>query len=84
VDEHMLIPPLDESEILAFGDGHRRMCLKMFKLFDEWLDGANPAELTTEPAFRLFDMLGKSRECAELCDIRMQQFKIDAARRCEG
>ena len=72
--------PFDIEQILALGADHRRMHLKARKLFEDWLDGADARGLTTEQAFRLFEILGKDREVSEICDIRAQQFKITAAR----
>jgi hypothetical protein len=68
------------ADTKALGDAHRSTHLKARQLFNDWLDGRDTKELTTEQAFRLFEMLGKDRETAETCDIRLQQFKIMAQR----
>jgi len=68
------------QETYALGADHRRVHLKARQLFEAWLDGANPATLTTQEAFRLLELLGQDRQTAETCDIRLQQFKIMASR----
>jgi hypothetical protein len=68
------------ADTKALGDAHRSTHLKARQLFNDWLDGRDTKELTTEQAFKLFEMLGKDRETAETCDLRLQQFKIMAAR----
>jgi hypothetical protein len=67
-------------ETYALGAEHRRVHLKARQLFENWLDGADPAKLTTQEAFRLLELLGADRTTAETCDIRLRQFKIMAAR----
>ncbi|MGO9239070.1 MAG: hypothetical protein ACLP4V_35025 [Methylocella sp.] len=82
------IPLIDENEISGLAEAHRefaaahtRVHLKMSKLFEAWADGLDPATMTVDQALRLFKMIGKSREIVVNCEIRMEQFKIEVARR---